>query len=56
MEVFFILNAKIFKFIKNDYTMLEKEPLEKLQKEGNYTLLNIENFGSAWIPCEIKTI
>lgn len=29
---FFILNAKIFKFIKNDYTMLEKEPLEKLQK------------------------
>ena len=31
---FFILNAKIFKFIKNDYTMLEKEPLQKLVSMG----------------------
>ena len=30
---FFVLNSKIFKFIKNDKTMLEKEPLENLSKK-----------------------
>jgi len=29
---FFVFNYKIFDFINNDKTMLEKEPLEKLQK------------------------
>lgn len=31
---FFIFNSEIFNFIKNDQTMLEKEPLEKLTKSG----------------------
>ena len=30
---FFVFNSKIFDFIKDDKTMLEKEPLEKLQKK-----------------------
>ena len=30
---FFVFNSKIFNFIKDDKTMLEKEPLEKLQKK-----------------------
>jgi|TARA_B100000929_G_scaffold209772_1_gene167210 glucose-1-phosphate cytidylyltransferase len=29
---FFVFNYKIFDFIKNDKTMLEREPMEKLQK------------------------
>ena len=29
---FFVFNYKIFDFIKNYKTMLEKEPMEKLQK------------------------
>ena len=31
---FFVFNAKIFKFIKNDKTILEKSPLESLSKKG----------------------
>ena len=30
---FFVFNSKIFNFIKNDKTMLEREPLEILQKK-----------------------
>ncbi len=30
---FFVFNYKIFDYIKNDYTVLEKEPLEKLAKK-----------------------
>ena len=33
MEAFFIANKKIFDFIKNDKTILEKEPLEILAKK-----------------------
>lgn len=31
---FFVFNKEIFNFIKNDQTMLEKEPLQKLVKIG----------------------
>ena len=31
---FFVFNYKIFSFIKNNKTMLEREPLEKLAKNG----------------------
>ena len=31
---FFVFNYKIFDFIKDDKTMLEREPLEKLTKKG----------------------
>ena len=30
---FFVLNYKIFKFLKNDKTILEKNPLEKIAKK-----------------------
>ena len=30
MEVFFIFKSKIFNLLKNDTTILEREPLEKL--------------------------
>ena len=29
-----VLNRKIFKFLKNDQTYLEREPLEKLSASG----------------------
>ena len=31
---FFVFNSKVFDLIKNDHTMLEKEPLENLSKKG----------------------
>ena len=31
---FFVLDSKIFKFIKGDKTFLEKEPLQKISKRG----------------------
>ena len=31
---FFVLNSKFIKYIKNDLTMLEKEPLQKLAKSN----------------------
>jgi len=34
---FFVFNSKIFKFIKGDQTMLEREPLEKLSKINELT-------------------
>ena len=32
---FFILNYKVFKYIKNDNTLFEREPMEKLAKRKN---------------------
>ena len=32
---FFVLNSKIFRYIKNDQTMFEREPLLKLVKKNN---------------------
>lgn len=43
---FFVLNYKIFDFIKNDQTMLEREPIASLRKKKNYTHLNTMDFGS----------
>ena len=40
---FFVLNSKIFKFIKNDQTMLEREPLEHLTKKGQ--LMAFKHYG-----------
>jgi len=31
---FFVLNSKIFEFIKNDFSVFEKEPLENIQKKS----------------------
>ena len=44
---FFVLNPKIFKFIKNDKTFFEREPLEKSQDQKIYVLLNTRVSGNA---------
>lgn len=41
---FFVFNSKIFDYIKNDKTMLEKEPLEKLQKKKELMAFKHEGF------------
>lgn len=41
---FFVLNSKIFKYIKNDNTMLEREPLTKLVKQKQLLAFKHKNF------------
>ena len=41
---FFIFEPKIFKFIKNDLTFLEKEPLEKISKNKQLVAYKHEGF------------
>ena len=41
---FFVFNQGIFNFIKNDQTMLEKEPLEKLVKKNQLKAFKHEGF------------
>ena len=46
---FFVMEKEIFKYLKNDKTYLEREPLTTLGKKENYQLLNITIFGNVWI-------
>ena len=46
---FFVMSPKIFKFIKNDKSYLERQPLESLSKKINLAPISILDFGSAWI-------
>ncbi len=41
---YFVINKKIFKYIKNDKIYLEKEPLEKLSKEKNLSAYKHKGF------------
>ena len=41
---YFVINKKIFKYIKSDETYFEKEPLEKLSKESNLAAYKHHNF------------
>ena len=41
---FFVFNRNIFDFIKNDQTMLEREPMEKLSKMGQLMAYKHEGF------------
>ena len=41
---FFVINPKFFKYIKNDDTFLEKEPLEKLSNERQLTAFKHKGF------------
>ena len=41
---FFIFNSEILDFIKNDQTMLEREPLEKLTKTGQLMAFEHKGF------------
>lgn len=46
---FFVLNKKIFKYLKDDFTIWEKEPLEKLSKENELVAFKHDNF---WYPMD----
>ena len=39
-----MFNSEIFKYIKNDQTMLEKEPLQKLAKLGQLKAFKHQGF------------
>lgn len=41
---FFVLNKKIFEYIKDDYTIWEREPLERLAKEKQLIAFQHEHF------------
>ena len=41
---FFVIEQKIFKFIKNDETVFEKEPIEKLTKKKQLIAFKHKNF------------
>ena len=44
---FFALNKKIFEYLKDDQTILERDPLEKLSKENQLTAFRHEKFWHA---------
>mgnify|MGYP001186893134 CR=1 FL=1 len=46
---YFVLNKKIFNYLKNDQTVWEKEPLEKLSKENKLIAYKHKNF---WHPMD----
>ena len=46
---FFVLNEEIFKYIKGDDTLWEKEPLEKLATDGELSVFRHEGF---WQPMD----
>jgi glucose-1-phosphate cytidylyltransferase len=47
---FFVLNAKVLNYIDDDQTVWEREPVERLAREGPGPVICIEGFGLAWIP------
>ena len=46
---FFVLNKSIFKYLKNDQTIWEKEPLEKITKLGQLSAYKHDDF---WQPMD----
>ncbi len=46
---FFVLEPEIFKYLKDDSTILEREPLEKLATEGNLSAFKHNGF---WKPMD----
>ena len=46
---FFVLNKEIFKYLKDDTTILERDPMEKLSKMGE---LNAFKFNGFWQPMD----
>ena len=53
---FFVIEPEFFKFIKDDSTILEKNPLEKVAQMGELVAFQHKGFGIAWIQKEIETI
>ena len=46
---FMVLNKKIFKYLKDDFTIWEKEPLENLSKENQLVAFKHDGF---WYPMD----
>lgn len=46
---YFVFNKEIFKYLKGDATILEKEPLERLSKDGQLMAFQHEGF---WHPMD----
>ena len=46
---FFVLDAQIFNYIKNDQTLWEKQPLENLAKDAELTVYKHHGF---WQPMD----
>jgi len=46
---FFVLESKVFDYIENDLTILEREPLEKLSSEGQLSAFKHRGF---WQPLD----
>lgn len=46
---FFVLSRKVFDYLNDDYTIWEREPLEKLAKEGNLSAYFHRGF---WLPMD----
>ena len=46
---YMVLDPKIFEYIEGDKTVFEKDPLEKLAKDGQLMSYRHKGFGSAWI-------
>ncbi len=46
---FFVLNKKIFKYLRDDFTVWEKEPLENLSKENQLVAFKHDGF---WYPMD----
>ena len=47
------MKNRVFDFIKNDNTVLEQEPLEKVAKTGHLKAYLHKGFYSVWIQKEI---
>ena len=46
---FFVLSPKVLNYIDNDFTSWEREPMEKLAKEGNLSAFKFDGF---WQPMD----
>lgn len=46
---FFVLSPKILDYIDNDLTIWEREPMERLAKEGNLSAFKFDGF---WQPMD----
>ena len=53
MEVFFVLSPKIFRYIKNDRSIFEREVLEELSKKL-LSAFKHKIFGMRWINYLIR--
>jgi glucose-1-phosphate cytidylyltransferase len=48
---FFVLEPEIFEYIEGDNTAWEKEPMEKLARDGQLMATSTTASGSAWTRC-----